>query len=194
MDDPTDEWLAADAALALVAAHNGADLAATSICRRAYAGLIKSRASSLIRPKSHNFGPPKAAEEKDCDVPKEFWGPSQGCHPNWPTGDFETWLDKLGHWKAFGVVFDRAGIERMLRPQVRAGHVKTTSPAITQAKSWLEERFKEGDRRAKPALREAALKHVGRERLSERAFNVQVWPELAERYERDKAGAKPQNP
>jgi hypothetical protein len=128
MENLTDEWLAADAALALVAARNGAGSAETSICNRAYAGRIKARASSLIRPKSQNLGPPKDATEHNCAVPKEFWGPSQGWHPTWATGDFATWLDKLGHWKAFGVVFDRAGIEGMLQPLTGAGEASHFLP------------------------------------------------------------------
>lgn len=118
MGDPSKEWLTADAALDLVRTRNGGRDSARSICERAHAGLIKARAQLFIRPEPQAYGSPRDTEYPNADIPKEFWWADGGLalEAKWVPGDFSTWIDHRFHWRAFGVQFDRDGIEAMLRP------------------------------------------------------------------------------
>jgi predicted nucleotide-binding protein len=91
--------------------------AASAICSRAYAGLIKARAKLFI-----SFG----EEKTNFEVPRKFWWAKgeAGLEQNWVLGDFETWVKEIdrehggrreGLQQAFGVTFRRLDIEQ-LRP------------------------------------------------------------------------------
>ena len=68
---------------------------------------------------------------------------------------------------------------------------QSTTAGEQDCREWLANEFAADPkkRRSKRDFREAALKvFVGR--LSERGFNLRVWPELARKHGRDSAGAK----
>lgn len=67
----------------------------------------------------------------------------------------------------------------------------STTTAEKECREWLAKEFAADPnrRRSKKDFREAALT-VFRGRLSERGFNLRVWPELARQHGRDAAGAK----
>jgi nucleoside phosphorylase len=98
-----EEWITAASALALLRMKHGA--ATRTICKRAHAGLIRTRAVRFIR---------DGRPADDSEIPREFWWAEgeAALHQNWQTGDFDTWIDHRIHLEAFGVSFRRADIER----------------------------------------------------------------------------------
>jgi hypothetical protein len=50
----------------------------------------------------------------DVEVPPKFWWARghEALTQNWSTGDFERWIDKRAHYKAYGVKFLRAWYRR----------------------------------------------------------------------------------
>ncbi len=52
----------------------------------------------------------------DHEVPKDFWWAegAAALQQNWTTGDFDTWIDRRVHLRAFGVSFSRGDIEKMI--------------------------------------------------------------------------------
>jgi hypothetical protein len=103
-----EEWLTARETLALAAEQlNSEYVAAEAICSRAHDGLIRARARRF------------AANDKildDCKLPKRFWWArgKAALDQNWGTGDFETWLDRRIHLRAYGVEFEAASVLSML--------------------------------------------------------------------------------
>lgn len=115
-----EEWLAAaEAVRVLTPVCGNSDYAAKlTICKRAHAGLVRASAQRLI---IHD------KSQDTVEVPKEFWWAEghEALTQNWRTGDFDTWLDFANtrspflsgpkvHLQAFGVMFARADIEKML--------------------------------------------------------------------------------
>lgn len=93
----------ADQALRLVSDACHPLQARKSICSRANAGLVRTRARRLI------IGSEQADE---CAVPTKFWWArgEPALEQNWAAGDFETWIDSNTHCLAFGVEFLRSDI------------------------------------------------------------------------------------
>jgi predicted nucleotide-binding protein len=63
---------------------------------------------------------------------------------NWTTGDFETWIDHKIHLKAFGVMFRRADVQKMIPPpsiQKESSIIKPMGDKIFvghgRSKEWL---------------------------------------------------------
>lgn len=104
-----EEWISAAEALALVGKTNPY-LAAQSICGRAYDGVIAAKAHLLI------IGD---IRKEDVDVPAGFWWATghAALEQKWQSGDFETWLDKRIHCRAYGVMFLKRDISAMLPPR-----------------------------------------------------------------------------
>jgi hypothetical protein len=107
------DWMPAAEALRLVCERNGVTLATRSIRKRAGSGLLLSWAKL-----SRCHGRGRYTDVADAELPPEFWlaGYTGG---DWSAGDFEMLVgDRQGYrfqkWQAFGVMFDRAGIEAML--------------------------------------------------------------------------------
>jgi predicted nucleotide-binding protein len=138
MTTPTDgEWMSAYEALQFLQLPD----AEGTICRRAFAGLIKARAKLLIF---------QDKEEADVEVPREFWW-AKGGDPlaqNWASGDFETTFDDRRRFEAFGVQFRRSDIEQ-LKPAIAARPTAPFSPTQKRAgrtvfighgrsREWLE--------------------------------------------------------
>jgi predicted nucleotide-binding protein len=137
MTTPTDgdDWMTAAEAIQFL--DLPLDVATSSICRRAHAGLIKARAKLFL-----SFG----KEQTDFDVPREFWWAEGGAalEQNWISGDSETWVKKTeqlmtgrvrreGPEQAFGVTFRRADIEQLKSASKTAASAPaaSTTPAQT---------------------------------------------------------------
>jgi hypothetical protein len=101
-----DEWISAAEAFALVGKASPF-LAAQSICGRANDGLMVAKAHTLI------IGDRRM---EDVDVPAEFWWARghAALEQKWQSGDFETWIDKRVHCRAYGVTFLKSDITAML--------------------------------------------------------------------------------
>jgi hypothetical protein len=125
----TEEWISAASAVALLGMKHL--LGTRTICKRAYAGLIKARAARFIR---------DGESADNVDVPVEFWWAEGGAalDQNWTTGDFDTWIDHRIHLQAFGVTFRRSDIERSNPVPVVEN---AASSALTPARA-LEEKQK----------------------------------------------------
>ncbi len=59
---------------------------------------------------------------------REFWWPKgeAALNQNWNVGDFDTWVERSGHWRAYAVEFLKADIDKLL-PSPEEKHSKTTS-------------------------------------------------------------------
>lgn len=112
-----DEWISANEAFELVSKSNPYS-AATTICARAHDGLIATKARLVM------FG---NRRREDAEVPSEFWwARGEGAlTQNWQAGDFETWVDRDVHCRAYGVLFSHRDI-LALAP---AGTLSATKPA-----------------------------------------------------------------
>jgi predicted nucleotide-binding protein len=84
-----------------------------TICKRAYHGIIRSRAQRFVI----------GNETRDnVELPKRFWwaGGQEALTQNWQAGDFDTWPAGEVHMEAFGVSFLRADIEKMIPAEMPA--------------------------------------------------------------------------
>jgi hypothetical protein len=128
------EWISASEALARVAKTAGITTAAMTICGRAYAGLVDARAARLVW---HD------RSDDDCPIPKEFWWArgERALRQNWAAGDFETWIDHKYHLLAYGVTFDRAGIEAIITAAggFRKEADRPANPGGRQAAAWWDD-------------------------------------------------------
>jgi hypothetical protein len=104
------EWISAAEAFKLVSAISDySGQASRAICSRAHAGLIDTWATRLVIDR----------ESRDnVLIPSGFWWADGGAalKQNWASGDFETWIAKKQHLRAFGVLFSRQGIEALVHP------------------------------------------------------------------------------
>ena len=103
-----EEWISAASAVALLKPIQSAYSAQMTICKRAHNGLIRARAERFM------YGN-KSAD--NFDVPPLFWWAEghQSLEQDWATGDFSTWIEHGSvHLRAFGVIFARADIEKLL--------------------------------------------------------------------------------
>jgi hypothetical protein len=118
-----EEWIAAaEAARLLKPVFNSEYMAQMTICKRAHSGLIRARAERFMMGENalNNF-----------EIPKDFWWAEgkTSLTQNWPTGDFDTWIDRGSvHLRAFGVSFLRDHIEKMI-PASKADALAATVTA-----------------------------------------------------------------
>ena len=98
-----DEWISAAGALALLAMPSGGSRA---ICKRAHAGMVRSRAELCVIGK---------VSKPNSEIPEEFWWAEGGdaLNQNWANGDFDTWIRGTTYVSVFGVTFNRRDIEKM---------------------------------------------------------------------------------
>lgn len=98
-----------------------------TLCRRAEAGLIKSKARLLIMDERRT---------ESAEIPRDFWSPgtSFGMEQNWDVGDFSL----VGERQAFGVTFALSGVVEMLPVERRAVATKQLSVAGNPA--WITAR------------------------------------------------------
>ena len=90
------------------------------ICNRAADEVITARAAVLV------LGTDRF---EDVDLPAWFWWARGGTAliQNWQAGDFETWVNRTEHYRAYGVTFEEADIEAML-PERRLGRPVEQAP------------------------------------------------------------------
>jgi predicted nucleotide-binding protein len=117
-----EEWISASDALRLVSPLLKYS-AASTICTRAHAGLIRARAAHI----TVNDQP---MTEKE--IPKRFWWAKgeAALDQNWRSGDFGTWFEREKHIQAFGVEFLRSDIEKLIPKSV----IEEKSPRVTAVK------------------------------------------------------------
>jgi hypothetical protein len=133
-----EDWIAAaEAARLLKPVFSSEYMAQQTICKRAHSGLIRARAEQFMSGESNR---------KDFEIPKGFWWAEGGStlHQNWPTGDFDTWIDRGEvHLQAFGVSFLRAEIEKMIpasKPEAPAAVASPATPKGGRPKAdWWED-------------------------------------------------------
>ena len=138
-----EEWLSAADALALLGMSH--QLGARTICKRAHAGLIKTRAVRFIR---------DGRPADNVEIPPEFWWAEDGdaLTQNWAAGDFDTWIDHKIRLQAFGVTFCRPDVEQLRPGKALEERRKMTaigkifighgySPDWRELKEFLQERM-----------------------------------------------------
>jgi hypothetical protein len=101
------DWMSASETIRRVRKATLSRSAHVAICARAHAGLVRARAELML------LG---SDSRENYEVPTKFWWADghDALTQNWETGDFETWIDKRFHMKAFGVTFHRDDIRRMV--------------------------------------------------------------------------------
>jgi hypothetical protein len=115
-----EEWISAAEAIGLLAPGGKGEFSAKmALCKRAHAGMVRSRAQRFII----------AGRVRDnVELPPVFWWAEghEALHQNWRTGDFDTWPDsgllsrdlRLSagkvHLEAFNVSFLRSDVEKMI--------------------------------------------------------------------------------
>ena len=102
------EWVRASEAISMLEPILLEIPARVRICERAHGGMIRARAEQF------HYGRDVFHKR---DVPKEFWWAEghQALEQDWASGDFSTWISNGNvQLKAFGVTFDRAGIQKLL--------------------------------------------------------------------------------
>jgi predicted nucleotide-binding protein len=125
MADDSEDWVSASEAVKLVKRVMGSEFSAQkTICTRAHAGLIRSRAARFVRilPR-RGPSPGGPVEQNDVEVPRDFWwaGGEAALEQNWQVGDFETWSNNnFMQCKAYGVSFLRSDIMSMIPSDVAA--------------------------------------------------------------------------
>jgi hypothetical protein len=104
-----EEWISAVEALKRVLAASDRYSATRAICARAYAGLIKTKATRFVD---------NGEVFDDFEIPTNFWWArgEAALTQDWRAGDFQTWIGRKHHLEAFGVAFSRNGIETLVAP------------------------------------------------------------------------------
>lgn len=112
------DWISAHEAHELVRERNRDSDASTTIAKRACSGLVRAKATLFVWERGAARGDKQEIRDEDADLPQDFWWANgEGALvQNWEAGDFTTWIDNKFQWRAFGVKFDRLGIEAMLAP------------------------------------------------------------------------------
>lgn len=112
------DWISAHEAHELVRERNRDPYASTTIAKRARSGMVRARATLFVWERGVSRGETEEIREEDADLPQDFWWANgeDALVQNWEAGDFTTWIDNKFQWRAFGVKFDRRGIEAMLAP------------------------------------------------------------------------------
>jgi hypothetical protein len=103
-----EEWITAAEALRLLTPVFGEYTARLTICKRAYAGLVRARAEHYMIDNQ---------EAGAREVPKVFWWAEgqSALEQNWTSGDFTTYTNRGNtRHRAFGVSFSRADIEGLM--------------------------------------------------------------------------------
>lgn len=127
-----DDWLSASETIRRVRTATLSYTANVAICTRARAGLIRARAELMI------LGPDS---RQNHPVPTQFWWAEghEALTQNWETGDFETWIDKRFHMKAFGVTFHRDDVRRMAPagfPEAKTTEEPTNLGGRSMSRLW----------------------------------------------------------
>lgn len=135
-----EEWISASDALTLVSPRLKYSSAST-ICTRAYAGLIRARAAHI----TFNGRP-----LKDKEIPAKFWWAKgeAALDQNWRSSDFGTWIDHTDHIEAFGVEFLKSDIETLLPKSIIAEQPPKPAAITYSNKIFIVHGRDEGPREA----------------------------------------------
>lgn len=102
-----------------------------TICARARAGLIKSRARLFVR-----------ADERtaNAELPASFWWAEghEALEQDWVSGDFSTWIDRTYHWQAFDVSFALRDLLELIPVERRA--LTAQSLSVVGMNGWISAR------------------------------------------------------
>jgi hypothetical protein len=130
------DWMTAAEAYRLVGERNGFHDVAVSIATRAHVGLLRTWAALFRQERPDSGGRKQTEDHRDVDLPTAFWWATGhvALEQNWSAGDFATWIDNKHHWQAFGVKFERGGIDSMLAPEV-----ETEAPAVHSDATILQD-------------------------------------------------------
>lgn len=134
----SEEWISACDAYGKVYPGQKITGGPNSVIRRAAAGAIKARASLLVKSGL------RGDEERDSELPKEFWGGSSMI-PDWKHGDFSSKFQLSGRgedWQAIGVTFNRSDIDSMVRS---ASHSADVSQRLAEIQKSAPIRKKKHD-------------------------------------------------
>ncbi|WP_315762029.1 hypothetical protein [Bradyrhizobium sp. SZCCHNS2005] len=135
--ESNEEWVSAAEAVRLLAPKFSEYSAKMNLCKRAHAGMIRTRAERFVldnRPKD-NF-----------ELPPVFWWAEghEALTQDWRSGDFDTWVEshKLAndlrfaggkiHLQAFNVSFLRSQVEKLNPPDGQAAPVEATKQPATR--------------------------------------------------------------
>jgi predicted nucleotide-binding protein len=129
------EWISAATASALLARSLGTFKARQAIAKRAADSLIRSRAQRFIRESPAM----RTTETQDnVELPAQFWWArgEPALVQDWDTGDFDTWIANIHHWRAFNVHFLKSDIEALLAnlPPPPADDA-STAPKVVRARN-----------------------------------------------------------
>jgi hypothetical protein len=120
------EWLTSSETIDLVREEIGLYQGPLTVCTRAHAGLVKTRALLLSQ---------GSKTSENAEIPKKFWWADgeAALTQDWRAGDFSSWIGDRHYdrqeWKAFGVEFLAADIYRLLnRSPPAEGSTAPTSP------------------------------------------------------------------
>lgn len=122
-DGSPSQWIhAAEAVKLITGPGHSSRISQQIICKRAHNGLIRARAEQL------------QADSTILDtktVPAAFWWAEgeAALTQNWRSGDFDTWIDREVHLRAFGVTFLRADIQKLARDKPEADVVAEPTEA-----------------------------------------------------------------
>jgi predicted nucleotide-binding protein len=135
-----DEWISASDALRLVSPwlkHT----AASTICTRAFAGLIRARAEHITL---------NDAPINNTEIIKKFWWAKgeAALDQNWRSGDFGTWFDRTDHIQAFGVEFLKSDIEKLMPKSIIEENSPKASAVTYSNKIFIVHGRDEGPREA----------------------------------------------
>jgi len=134
-----EEWISAAAAVRLLTPDGKSELSAKmALCKRAHAGMVRSRAERFI----------VAGRARDnVELPPVFWWAEghAALSQDWRTGDFDTWPEssilsgdlRLSagkvHLEAFNVSFMRSGVDKMIPANAVAPVAATSIPAASSS-------------------------------------------------------------
>lgn len=123
-----DQWISAEAARTLVINPPSEWTETLSLCARAHAGLVRTKARLLM------IGSERA---ENAPIPPDFWWAEghEALEQDWATGDFSTWIKRQVHWRAFGVLFALPDVLEMLPPERRA--IAARSMSVAGNPKWL---------------------------------------------------------
>jgi predicted nucleotide-binding protein len=112
-----EDWVSAADALQLLKPIMKPYTAQMTICTRAHNGLIRTHAQRFMV---------DGRIIDNYEIPREFWWAEghEALEQNWTTGDFETWIKRTTHLRAFGVSFLRVDIVKMI-PPLKTGYSDT---------------------------------------------------------------------
>lgn len=124
---PQQFWIPARKAVELVEADVGHE-AIYTICKRAHADLLKSRAKLLIIDEHRT---------DDAILPNYFWWAEgeEALEQNWDAGDFSTVIEGGFLMRAFGVQFDFGALREIMSPATAAQAARSVS--VISDPTWV---------------------------------------------------------